>query len=140
MNLASRLSLAFQALRELGPSQLGLYALYQIGLKTGHYHRQLSAMLNRDAKENREERFKIHNCLPALPERQKLIELLGEQTGSVFAEADEIVGGQVRLFGGQPVALELATPEPLRDWTDYASGKIPGGNQDIKYTWEPGRF
>ncbi len=140
MNLASRLSLAFQALRELGPSQLGLYALYQLGLKTGHYRRQLNAIRNHSIKENQDFHFKIHNCLPALPERGKLIELLGEQTGSLFAEADEIVGGQVHLFGGQPVPLVLATPEPPGDWTEYESGKTPSGNQDIKFTWEPGRF
>jgi hypothetical protein len=33
----AKISLALKALRELGPRQLGLYALYQAGLWTGYF-------------------------------------------------------------------------------------------------------
>ena len=37
--------------------------------------------------------------------------------------------------------LRLATDEPLQPWDDYESGKAAlGKDQDIKFTWEPGRF
>jgi hypothetical protein len=55
-------------------------------------------------------------------------------------EADEIVSGQVRLFGQNPVPLELSPPGPLTHWTLYELGKVPWGVEDIKFIWEPARF
>jgi hypothetical protein len=140
MKLTSRLLLVVKALRELGPNQLGLYALYQLGLYTGHYQRQLSASLIRLNSLNRPLHINLHHCLPSLPDRERLLELLGKQIGQVYEEADEIVSGKVRLFGGHPVPLVLTPPEPLKEWTNYEHGNNLIGGQDIKFIWEPTRF
>jgi hypothetical protein len=55
-------------------------------------------------------------------------------------EADEIVAGQARLFGGPPVALRLNAPGPLKHWSAYEKGQGLEAIQDIKLIWEPGRF
>jgi Heparinase II/III N-terminus/Heparinase II/III-like protein len=139
MKSASRLWLAFKALQELGLRSVGLYALYQFGLRTGHYQRQLSASLARLKEQNRGSYLNIHPCLPSLPNRDAMLEIIGNQVGRLYEQADEIVDGKVRLFGGQCVPLILTSPEPLADWTKYAVNNRMDG-QDIKYIWEPGRF
>jgi hypothetical protein len=140
MNLASSLLLSVKALHDLGPSSLGLYALYQLGLRTGHYHRRLTASLNRLNDLNHRSTIKLHPCLDQLPDRDAIFELLGDKIDQLYMQADEIVSGKVRLFGGQPVYLTLTPPEPLNDWTKYAGGNNRIDDQDIKFTWEPARF
>ena len=140
MKITSRFLLVVKALHELGPSQLGLYALYQLGLYTGHYQRQLSASITRLNSLNRGLHLKLHACLPGLPDRESLLELLGAQITQVYQQADEIVNGEVRLFGSNPVPLVLTQPQPIKDWVSYERGNNRIGNQDIKFTWEPGRF
>ncbi len=136
----SRFKLAIKALRQLGPGQVGYYALYQLGLRSGHYQRQLSATLSRLDKLYHSVRIKYIPCLPYLPDRDHLLKLLGDQLKQLYAEADEIVSGNVRLFGGKPVPLILDPPQPLEDWAkvEQANGQLHG--QDIKLIWEPGRF
>ncbi len=62
----------------------------------------------------------------------------------LIAEADEIVAGQVRLFGGDPAPMVLTPPGELAHWTDYELGRKEvreqGGIMDIKFLWEPARF
>jgi len=140
MKPTSRLLLVIKAFREFGSRQLGLYALYQLGLYTGHYQRQLIASLVKLNSPSSEPFLKLHLCLPSLPDRDSLLKLLGDQIGLVYEQADEIVNGKVRLFGGNPVPLALAQPGPLKDWTNYVRGNNRIGDQDIKFIWEPGRF
>jgi hypothetical protein len=139
MKFASRLLLAYTALRELGPRSLGVYALYQLGLYTGHYQRQLNAALARLNDLNRGSHLSLHPCLPCLPDRETMLELLGDQLDQLYEQANEIVNGKVRLFGGQPVPLNLTPPQPLTYWTNY-EGRNQFAGQDIKFIWEPGRF
>jgi hypothetical protein len=61
----------------------------------------------------------------------------------LLREADEIVAGSVRLFGDEPVKLQLTFNDVLYHWTDYETGKasIPKTPfEDIKFLWEPARF
>ncbi|MBC8497248.1 MAG: hypothetical protein H8D37_06265, partial [Chloroflexi bacterium] len=62
----------------------------------------------------------------------------------LLAEADEIVAGRVRLFGGDPVPLVLTPPGELSHWTELEQGSKgvgkQGGRGDIKFIWEPARF
>ena len=140
MKLTSRLLLVVKALRELGSSQVRLYALYQLGLRTGHYQRQLTASLTRLNSFNRGSHLKLQPCLPGLPERDSLLKLLGDQIGLVYEQADEIISGKVRLFDGHPGPLILSQPESLKEWAKYEQGNNRIGDQDIKFIWEPGRF
>ena len=59
---------------------------------------------------------------------------------SILAEAREICGGQVRLFGGALVPLRLTPQSPLRPWRDYETGRAAWGAEDVKFVWEPARF
>ncbi len=140
MNLASRSIIAVKALHQLGVEQVGLYAIYRLGLKTGHYHRQLNTSLIRLNDLNYVPYLNLKPCLSGLPDRATMLYLLEDQIGQLYEQANEIVCGKVRLFGGQPVPLVLSPPVPLADWTYYSRRGNLIGNQDIKYIWEPGRF
>ena len=104
----NRLLIGLKALRQLGLEQVSLNALYRFGLMTGHYKRttdhQLSSVVPRPSSVA---------CCPlfSLPPRSSLLTLLdAEAQSSLLAEADEIVGGRVRLFGADPVPLQLTFP------------------------------
>lgn len=158
MGLSRHLPFLVKALRELGPRQLGLYAWYQLALRSGYLrwvtpaskdHRDYSNIGDVDTKTDAEQPASRPASLSGylspiaslfqLPDRSTLVTLLGEQGyQTLLAEADEIVHGHVRLFGGDPVPLLLVAPEPLQHWTIYEKGKTT--NFDIKFIWEPGRF
>jgi hypothetical protein len=138
----SRQSLAFKALRELGPKQISLYAWYQILLKSGYLRRRTPAQQPDSPKE-------AIRPLLDLPDKDDLIAILGQEgVARLLAEADEIVAGQTRLFGADPVPLHLTVPGELAHWTRYERGQatIPASSyknetiHDIKLIWEPARF
>lgn len=133
----NRVTLVLTALRELGPRQLGLYARYQIGLRSGYYRRLTQAADSIDCGL-------LRTDLLDLPSAGQLQAILGEKAGGLLNEADEIVAGQIRLFGGNPQPLQLALSEPLGHWTEY-EGKFKKATnretiEDIKFVWEPARF
>ena len=149
MTPSSRLSLAWLAFRELGFRQMLYYARYQFGIRTGHYRRQLT-----HAEKSINLPGPALHFQPGLnlPDRETVVNSLSPaEVVRCLAEADEILNGQVRLFGGDPVELQLAPTGPLPDWTDYELGKATGmgaidpadpesTSNDIKLTWEPARF
>lgn len=139
MKLSARIGIGLKALSQLGATQVGLYGLYQLGLRSGHYQRQLSAALSRLNSINGDAHFKLQPFL-TLPERTSMSDLLGDQIERLIEQADEVVDGKVRLFGGKPVPLSLSVPKPLKEWTVYEGGNSLVDGQDIKLTWEPGRF
>ena len=140
MNLTSRLNLAAKAFIQLGPRQTGLYGLYRLGLRSGHYRRALSRSLARLDKLNQSTSLSIQHPLPPLPERDQMLDLLGDQISKLYGEADEILDGSVRLFGGKLAPLELSVAGKAEYWTKYAGGEATDTRQDIKLIWEPGRF
>ena len=133
-----RFSIAIKALRQLGFTQVALYALYNLGLKTGYYERLESRLL--------ETGHLLSNNLFTLPDRDELKQTLGEDgLRTLLAQADEIVSGSFRMFGGEPVELKLTLDQPLKHWTAYETGKTPipksqFPHSDIKFIWEPARF
>lgn len=136
--------LALKALQELGPKQVGLYAAYQLTLRSGYLRWKTQAepiSTNQERRRGFEDGSgQIRRWLP-LPRREDLIGVIGtEGLKSALAEADEIVSGQVRLFGGAPAPLSLKVQGPLKHWTAYQKGQIEGQRPDIKWVWEPGRF
>ena len=70
-----------------------------------------------------------------LPDSDALLEIIGpDGLIQLKAEADEIVTGRIRLFGGQPVPLNLIPSGELQHWTKSQH------DGDIKFIWEPARF
>ncbi len=138
--MPSRLSIAFKALFQLGLEPLALNALYKFGLWTGHYKRTQSRGL-----ENRGLVSSLSSLFP-LPSRDQLLQALGNDGKvSLLKEADEIVEGKIRLFGGEPVPLQLTFNEPLQHWSEYEIHPelltdLYSPVSDLKFLWEPARF
>lgn len=135
-NSLSRLELGWRVLRELGPLPLIHFARYQIVLHSGYFHWRTTKP--------------VSDLLPdlpfkpiiLLPEAGQLRQVIGEMgIERLRSEADEIVAGQVRLFGDRPTQLQLSPAVPLFHWTVYELGKAQSSlDEDIKFTWEPARF
>jgi Heparinase II/III-like protein/Heparinase II/III N-terminus len=140
MNRSSKILLGFKAMRELGPAQVGWYGLYRLGLRSGHYRRQLQGAIYRQNKINQADAFRMNSRLLTLPERESLLNMLASEVKDLYSVADEIVSGQIRLFGGLPVPLVLKLAFPLEDWSRFASDVNQINGQDIKIIWEPARF
>jgi hypothetical protein len=164
MSFVQRILWAYKASRELGIRRLGLYAWYQIGLLSGYlvwqtraYKRwpqppaparptaiesRLSRLMNRTPAATAEQSSQFILNLP--PESELRSTLGPDGIAQLKKEADEILSGKVRLFGGEAVPLQLQPPGELHHWTDYA---LDQGMQehiaplaDIKLVWEAGRF
>jgi len=137
-NLPDRLILALKALHQLGFRQIAAYAYYQFTLRSGYLQWATRAS---QAEARLPSRALTLYPVIQLPDPQILTDLIGSGGKSdLLAEADEIAAGKVRLFGGQPVPLQLSPPPPLVHWTAYELGRQPWGSQDVKYIWEPARF
>ncbi len=135
--MSLRLPIAIKALHQLGLRPLALYALYKIGLWTGHYRRATDHGLR---TMDHGPSSIVYRPLFNLPSRDQLLRTLGEAgRAALTKEADEIAAGRVRLFGGEPVELKLTGHWPLAHWTDFERGKIKLEG-DIKFIWEPARF
>lgn len=133
MKIFTRLSLGFLALRELGPGQLGLYLLYRFGLRSG-YFRWLSSGVRSQGPD-------LYQPLFDLPDPEQLKQLLSPAASRhLLAQADEIISGQVRLFGAGPQPLNLEPKLPLSHWTAYELGRAEWGVEDVKWIWEPARL
>jgi hypothetical protein len=153
------LVIGLKALRYLGVRSLALYTWYRVLIRFPFLLRTTRPKVGEAALKP----------LLTLPERAALASLIGaEGQARLLAEADEIVGGQVRLFGVEPVSLNLVPPGELAPWykrvhSDNHSAQLadvptpillsvekppaqvshPAENAasvDIKFTWEPGRF
>lgn len=125
-----KLRIGILAARELGFKRVGQYILYQLGLISGYYRWRTPAR-----PFPAESAPAIRLDLLPLPSREELQLLLVDRLEEVVHEADEIVGGKVRLFGGDPVELQLAPPGKLMHWSRRQ--RLQG---DIKLIWEPARF
>ncbi len=133
MNLASSFFLAWLAIRELGFGQLGYYAIYQLGLRSGHYRRLTSGQ--------RPPSPVIFRPSLQAPDSIALRQVMGESAiQSLLTEADALVSGQVKLFGAEAKPLLLAPSGPLLHWTEYELGRGAEAGVDHKFTWEPVRF
>jgi hypothetical protein len=130
----------FKSLFQLGPQPLALNTLYKLGLWTGHYKR-----IERRRSENRGPVSNIQSLF-SLPKREELTRAMGKDgRTALLKEADEIVAGKFRMFGGEPVPIQLTFNEPLHHWADYETHKAPIPDSqlpvhDIKFIWEPARF
>ena len=134
--------IAFKALRQLGFQPVMLNALYHLGLATGHY-RRVEKREQRVESSNLGGENRILRRLFVLPKPEELLAIIGDEgRTALLAEADEIVRGKVRLFGGEPAELTFTLPGKLEHWTAYEGGKadLRPLTLDIKKLWEPARF
>jgi hypothetical protein len=139
----NRFLIGWKALRELGPQPLLLMARYQLGLRSGWYRRQTG-------KTQRVDTGLVRTGLLPLPTDDQLQAILwagsqgDESVGELLAEAEEIVAGRARLFGGQSRPLQLAPGGALEHWTrtGHTTPATAGDESagDIKFIWEPTRF
>jgi hypothetical protein len=138
MKIPSRISILFKSLRQVGLAHAAWYALYKVGLKTGYYKRVESRGVESRGVES--------SPLFPLPPRDELAQVLGEDgQRALLAEADEIVAGKFRRFGGEAVELQLTFDQPLRHWTEYEThpqhlAALCSPFSDIKFIWEAARF
>ena len=134
----NHLAIAYKAVRQLGFQPVMLNALYRFGLATGNYRRS-------ETSEQRIEQGALQPLF-SFPSPEELLIVLGKDgLAALLVEADEIAGGKVRLFGGEPVELRLNIAGKLEHWTAYETGKEPLPYDlvpvpDIKFVWEPARF
>ncbi len=125
------LVLAYTALRELGLRKVGLYSLYQIGLRTG--------WIQRRTRQTAYSRWPVAiEQWGPLPDAAYLRRLLDGQLETLLAEADSIAAGRVTIFGQVETDLEAVPPASLRHWSRFGSARLNG--RDIKFCWEPARF
>jgi hypothetical protein len=128
-----KLTLASKAARQLGLGKITLYLRYQVGLRSGWY-RYKTPIGGHSQPKN----LKLVNTGIRMPWREDVAAVLAPDGGKLLRQSDQICTGQVRLFGGDPVDLNLTPSVELQHWTNYKSGQYYG--RDIKLTWEPGRF
>lgn len=142
MPAPNRLSSTFKALFQLGFSQTSLYGIYRLSLLSGYYRRVTPAG---DGRAEPSGHLRCENIFD-LPAPASLLAVLGEAGQKTLQQqADEIVAGRVRLFGGEPVPLRLAFDQPLQHWSAYEKDNslykpFYADVQDVKFLWEPARF
>lgn len=138
MSISHRLKIALKSLRELGPGQVGLYARYQMGLRSGLY--RWMTPFQKPIEDYTPQKFEIVSGLIQLPDQDHLAQVIGESASALLSEANDLGDGKVRLFGGALQNLDLIVPLPLEHWTTIAIDETKAGTDDIKFIWEPARF
>ncbi|MCB2214225.1 heparinase II/III family protein [bacterium] len=119
------LTKVIKSIRQLGFAKVWQYAVYQIGLRTGHYQRLMPS------------RRSNYQGSPSIPPLSHFPEVYPYEKARTLAAADEIRQGKVRLFGSDPVPLSLEVGASQRHWSILA---LEPYNGDIKWIWEPGRL
>jgi len=135
------LQLVFKALRELGPVPLGLYAWYQLGLRSGYWRWKTRGEKRTASSPERSQISPLEHGWLIIPPKEAILAVIGpDGQQAVLREADEIAAGRIRLFGGPAVPMRLTPPASLKHWTAYKSGHPLNEQKDVKWIWEPGRF
>jgi hypothetical protein len=132
---SQRFPILLRAAKQLGLTSLGLYALYQAGLRSGYFRRVTSS----ETKSASQGPFTwtMQSDIIAFPSKASLDSVNGFNLSALLSLADEITQGEVRLFDGEPKQLELVPPGPMVHWTDYETGRVKSAITDIKMVWEP---
>jgi hypothetical protein len=129
--MGASIGTAIKAAWQLGPLALGHYAWYAFKLRSGLLRAQTQP------GDKAGPAYALRSLVePASP--NSIRNLLGGKEKKIYREAEEIMEGKVRLFGGEPRPLKLKFSQPLSHWIAYAKA-LPDGS-DIKPVWEAGRF
>lgn len=131
MRLLQKVFLGWKALFQLGAAPVINLAIYRLGLITGHYARRSKKIAAEFSAQAFEIRWPIK-----IPGKAKNRTILIE----VIRDADTIIKGEYKSFGGTFAKIDLSPKAPLADWTQYESHPDSLVKDDIKFTWEPARF
>ena len=126
----NRYKRAFLLFKELGPSQLLSYALYQAQLRSGSLakHTPLPFPTLQDPKTALSRTYIFNLTRTPDPSHER----------EIILAADDIVAGNYHPFSGGVARLDLTLPNlTLQHWTHYGDQL---NAQDIKSVWEPFRF
>ncbi|MHC1784026.1 MAG: alginate lyase family protein [Anaerolineaceae bacterium] len=133
-----------KSIRQLGFLPLVYLGLYRLGLWTGFWRvmtptwhdKQIASLLDEDTSFSSPAfNHLVQSTLQDFFNRQP------DAAAALLEEAEEILEGQVRLFGGPARPLQLVPPGELRHWTVWENGWFPPDiDPDIKLIWEPARF
>lgn len=131
----NKIRLALLLVKEIGIAQLTQYAIYQLGLRTGHYRRVTPA----GGWSSRISRIPDLEKEFPLSTRPPLYNLLEEsEKNRILQSAQTICSEKYFPFGGGAAPLGFDPIEDnLKHWTEYGS-TLAG--HDIKEIWEPARF
>jgi hypothetical protein len=144
MILFQKISRVMKSIRQLGFLPLVYLGLYRLGLWTGFWRVMTPFWPDRQTKV-----FQNENGSFSSPAFTRLVQSTvqdffnrqPEAAAALLEEAEEILEGQVRLFGGPARPLQLVPPGELRHWTVWENGWFPPEiDPDIKLIWEPARF
>ena len=133
--------LIIKAVRELGLQKLFLFAVYRLGMLSGYY-RWRSRERTGDHKTKSAEEYAssggLYKKVFPLPDPKVVKDVIGSAgVEQLIKEADEIVSGNVRLFGGELVPLNLTVPGSIKHWTKHLGGQeivdSVSGSKDIKF-------
>ncbi len=142
-----RLKYLLKTTRQLGLTQVALFALYKLGLKSGYYKR-VPTPDSQFPNSNSQHLF-------IFPSREELLFILGDEGKNILlTEADYIVDGRFHIFGSELTDIKLDLGLPLAHWTAYETRKapipdsrfstpalnLPPSTFDLKLIWEPARF
>ncbi len=123
---------AYWLLKELGIRPLFYLSAYRLGIRSGYYRWRTPVggrRLNRSPR--------LRADIFVLPETQRLVDWNRLRGEDGLAEAEEILSGRVRLFGGQPQPMNLKPPNPTQHWSLLREDEVEG---DIKPIWEMARL
>lgn len=132
MKFLKRIGTLWRICLALGWRQVLLFAWYQGTKKVGWLKRQMPVgkPMERVPYPGR--------AIYQFPTREDLIESLGKDgMAGLIEEAEEILAGKARLFGGMAAPLVFQHSSPLKHALDYGD-QVDG--RDIKFVWEPARF
>ena len=140
MTTLDRINIAYKAFQQLGAEAVMQYARYQIGLRTGEWKRKTPPQSPTQNINIRNALQQIADQPPRtilhLPTEEEYRHVLGENAQALIQQAEEVLGGSVRLFGADPVPIDLKPHTSLSHWT-LAEKEVEG---DIKDIWEQARL
>ncbi len=116
---------ALKAIQYLGLPKMWFYALYRLGLFTGHFRRLTPCKMS------------TYTAKPGLPPYKSFPQIDNTQLGQLLSAADHILEGTFCSFGAYQVPLDLMAGASNKHWVELE--KRPP-EKDIKFIWEPGRF
>jgi len=128
----------FKTINQLGLKSSILYAVYQAGLKSGHYRRITPnsfyvSLPNIDMEKVR--------WMTNLPTPEQLQTVMAGKENELKSEAEEILHHQLRFFGNKAIPFKFEQKNsPFAHWTEAEAAQVINDSTDIKTTWEPARF